>query len=154
MFDIGALLIFWSGVLEICKQSGFLTFVTKGVTFIIHPLLFKNLDKKSKAMEYISLNLTANILGVGSAATPFGLKAMQELDEINDHDSKASADMITFVTINTSGICIIPSTLISLRETYGSTNSTIVIPYIIIISTLTTLFVIFLNKVIQKYGKH
>lgn len=79
--DIYALLIFWGGMLEICKRSGLLQVITTYISFLLHPL-FKKLDRKSEAMQYISLNLVANLMSMGSAATPFGLKAMKELDDL------------------------------------------------------------------------
>lgn len=149
IFEMGAILVFWSGILEICKRSGLLNFITKGLIWIIHPL-FKKLPKDGDAMKYIALNLTCNAFGVGSAATPFGLKAFKELDEINEHSNRASNEMIMFLTINTSGFCLIPSNVIAMREAFHSTNSSVVIPYVIIISLLTTFFAITLNKVLGK----
>lgn len=151
--DIYALLIFWGGMLEICKESGLLKHITSFVSYIIHPL-FKNLDKNSEAMQYISMNFVANMLSMGSAATPFGLKAMQELDTINGHSDVASYEMVTFLLVNTSGLCLIPTTLISLRSQAGSSNPVLIIPYVILISTLTTIFSILLDKGVQKYAKH
>lgn len=148
-FNITALLIFWSGILEICKDGGLLNVITKGLKKILKPL-FKDLPKDNKALDYIAINLAANAIGCGSAATPFGLKAMKELDELNGHSKTASKDMITLLVINTSGICLIPSTIISLREAYQSQNSSIVLPFIIITTTLTTIFAIVLNGVFSK----
>lgn len=151
--DIYPLLIFWGGMLEICKNSGLLRVVTNYVSFIIHPL-FKKLDPKSEAMQYISLNLVANMLSMGSAATPFGLRAMQELNELNNHSKVASNEMITFLLINTSGLCLIPTILISLRKQYGSSNPVSIIPYILIVSTITTVVSIVLDRLVQRFGKH
>lgn len=151
--DIYALLIFWGGILEVCKKSGMLAIMTNYISYIIHPL-FKNLDRKSEAMQYICLNFVANMLSMGSAATPFGLKAMKELDELNGHSKTASNEMITFLLINTSGLCLIPTILISLRKQYGSQNPVGIIPYIIIVSSITTFVSIFLDGLVRKFGKH
>lgn len=148
-FDISCLMIFWSGVLEVCKESGMLNLITKYIKKLIHPL-FRGIDKDEKALDYISMNFAANIMGVGSAATPFGLKAMQELHRLNDFGDVASKDMITLLVINTSGLCIIPSTIVALREAYGSTNSSLVIPYILILSILTSIFAITINGVFKR----
>ena len=151
--DIYTLLIFWGGMLEICKQSGLLKMITNYISYLIHPL-FKKIDIESEAIQYISMNFVANMLSMGSAATPFGLKAMQELDKLNNHSDIASNEMITFLLVNTSGLCLIPTTLISLRNQANSTNPVIIIPYVILISTLTTFFPIILDNGVQKYGKY
>lgn len=151
--DIYSLLIFWGGMLEICKNSGLLECITNYISYILHPL-FKKLDRKSEAMQYISLNIVANLLSMGSAATPFGLKAMKELDELNGKSNVASDEMITFLLINTSGLCLIPTVLISLRKQYGSTNPVSIIPYVLIISSVTTIFSLIMDMVARKIGKH
>lgn len=151
--DIYALLIFWGGMLEICKNSGLLALITNYVSYLIHPF-FKKLDRKSEAMQYICLNLVANMLSMGSAATPFGLKAMKELDELNGHSKVASDEMITFLLINTSGLCLIPTILISLRKQYGSANPVSIIPYILVVSSITTIFSVFMDWLVRKHGKH
>ena len=150
--DIYAQLIFWGGMLEICKNSGLLQLLTNYISYVLHPL-FKKLDRKGEAMQYISLNLVANLMSMGSAATPFGLKAMKTLDDLNGNSKVASDEMITFLLINTSGLCLIPTVLISLRKEYGSQNPVSIIPYVLIISTITTIFSITLDWLVRKFGK-
>lgn len=150
--DIYALLIFWGGMLEICKRSGLLSIISNSISVLIHPL-FKKLDRRGEAMQYISMNFVANMLSMGSAATPFGLKAMKELDALNGHQEVASNEMITFLLLNTSGLCLIPTTLISLRAQAGSSNPVAIIPYILIISSITTLFSILMDIGVRKYAK-
>lgn len=150
--DIYALLIFWGGMLEICKKSGLLALITNYISYILHPL-FKKLDRKSEAMQYITLNLVANMLSMGSAATPFGLQAMKELDILNNHSKTASDEMITFLLLNTSGMCVIPTILISLRKQYGSSNPVSIIPYIVIVSSITTITSIILDRLVLRHGK-
>ncbi len=79
---------------------------------------------------------------------------MKELDELNGHSKTASNEMITFLLINTSGLCLIPTILISLRKQYGSQNPVGIIPYIIIVSSITTFVSIFLDGLVRKFGKH
>lgn len=146
-------MIFWGGMLEICKNSGLLQLITNYISYILHPF-FKKLDRKSEAMQYMCLNLVANMLSMGSAATPFGLKAMKELDDLNGNSKTASDEMITFLLINTSGLCLIPTILISLRKQYGSSNPVSIIPYILVISTITTIVSILLDRLVRKFGKH
>lgn len=151
--DIYALLIFWGGMLEICKNSGLLALITNYVSYVVHPF-FKKLDRKSEAMQYICLNIVANMLSMGSAATPFGLKAMKELDELNNHSEVASDEMITFLLINTSGLCMIPTILISLRKQYGSSNPVSIIPYIFVVSSIATIFSVLVDWLVRRRGKH
>lgn len=148
-FTVSSMLIFWSGILEICIKSGMLNKMTKYVKRLIHPM-FKELDINSSAMEYIACNFVANIMGVGSAATPFGLKAMKELEYLNDNKEIASKSMISLVILNTSGLCIIPTSIIALRQNYGSYNSSSVVVYIIVTTIITTLFSIILNEVFKR----
>lgn len=147
-FTIAAMLIFWNGILEICSRSGLLSKLIKPIKIIIHPL-FKTLPLKSKAMDYIASNFLCNMLGFGSAATPLGLKAMKELDDYNDHSCVASKEMISLVVINTSGLCLIPSSIIALRQSYGSLNGSNITIYIIIVTLITTAYSIILNEVFK-----
>lgn len=151
--DIYALLIFWGGMLEVAKESGLLKKITSFISIIIHPL-FKKLDKNSLAMQYISMNFVANMLSMGSAATPFGLKAMEELNKLNNESDVASDEMITFLLINTSGLCFIPTILISLRSQALSNSPTLIIPYIIFVSSVVTFLAIILDIGVKKIGRH
>lgn len=151
-FQIYVQLVFWSGLLGICKDSGLLKKISTCLSFVIHPL-FKRIDKNDDALSYISLNFVANMLSLGSAATPFGLLAMKRLQELNDNKDVASDEMITFVLINTSGLCIIPTTILALRISSGSINPMIVIPYILIISSVCTFMAIIIDIEARKYVK-
>ena len=150
--EIYILLIFWGGILRIMKDNGLLDIVSKGISFIIHPL-FKRLDKNSDALKYISMNLVANMLSMGSAATPFGLLAMKELDKINHHSDTASDEMITFLVINTSGLCLISTTLLAIRAQFESSNSTIIVPYILIVSIICTVCAIILDIGVRRFAR-
>lgn len=150
--DLYILLIFWGGLIEICKDSGMLKKISKIISFVIHPL-FKKLDKDDEALTYMSLNLVSNIFSMGSIATPFGLMAMKRLQELNDNKDVASDEMITFVLLNTAGFCIIPTSLIALRMDFKSINPTNVIPYIIFVSLMCTIFSILLDIEARRYVK-
>lgn len=142
--DMYALLIFWSGILQICNDSGLLQILSRYVIYAIRPL-FKRINKNDVALQYISMNLMANMLSMGSAATPFGLKAMKRLDELNNHSDTASDEMITFLLINTAGLCLIPTTLIAIRTEHMSVNPVLIIPFILIISCVCTILSISLD---------
>ena len=128
----------WLGIMNIATKSGLLEKFSK----LISPLLskiFPEIPKNHESIGYISSSIVANMFGLGNAATPFGLKAMKSLQELNPKKDEATRSMITFLVMNTCGLTIIPTTVISLRIMYGSNNSTfILLPCIIV--TFTSLF--------------
>jgi len=129
LISIIGIICFWSGMMEIADKSS----ITKSIAKFFSPLLrklFKNVDKESPAMRYISLNISANLMGLGNAATPFGLSAMKELKAINHNKSVASDDMLLFVVLNTASLQLIPTTLCAYRSNYGSTAPFEIIPSI------------------------
>ncbi len=111
----------WTGLLEIAKRSG----LTERLAKLVRPLmrfLFPQLSHNGEAVSAIVMNMTANFLGLSNAATPLGLKAMEELDRVNGRSSRASDAMCMFVVINTASINLIPTTLITLRSAAGSSD--------------------------------
>ena len=131
IINMAPMIILWLGLMKLAEQSGLLEKFGK----IIRPFLarlFPSLKKNSKAIDYVASNIACNMLGMGSAATPFGLKAMQVMQEENSDKDVASEAMITFLVLNTAGVTIIPTTVIALRNAYGSVNATeIILPSII-----------------------
>ena len=121
----------WTGLMEIARQSGVMAQLTR----LIRPLvrfLFPEIPKEHKSNEYITTNIVANILGLGWAATPPGLKAMESLAELNEEKNGrdkvhiASNEMCTFLVINISSLQLIPMNIIAYRSQYGSVNPTAV----------------------------
>ena len=136
ILSIGPLVVLWCGIMNIAENSGLLLKISKLLT----PLLKRLMPsvKNDRAFLYISSNIAANMLGLGSVATPAGLKAMKELDKENKDKSRASEGMITFLVLNTSGVTIIPMTVIALRIGYGSIEPLkIIIPSLIATSVST-----------------
>lgn len=143
------ILVLWMGLLNIASHSGLLEKFAK----LLNPLLsklFPKLNKKDKALEYISSNVAANMLGLGSAATPFGLKAMQELQKNNPHKDTATSEMITFLVLNTSGVTIIPTTVIAMRLSNGSINPECIIITSILATLCSTTFGLLLDYFIRR----
>ena len=128
----------WLGIIEIVDKSGLGQKLEKLLSPIIK-FLFRSKD--SEANKYIAINMASNILGLGNAATPSGISAMQKLD---DGSGKASFSAIMLLVINSVSIQLLPTTIIGLRETAGSTNSTDIILPIIISSILTCAFAVVL----------
>ena len=131
ILNLMPIIVLWTGILKIAEVSGLLD---KFAAFL-RPILcklFPDVPKDNKALGYISSNIAANMLGLGSAATPAGLKAMKELQEINQTKDTASTPMITFLVLNTAGVTIIPTTILALRGAYHSLNpGEIILPAII-----------------------
>ena len=109
-------------------------------------ILFPEIPEGDKAIGYISSNVVMNMLGLGNAATPFGLKAMSELKRLNNDSDVASRSMITFLVINTASVTIVPTTVISLRLANGSINPTEIVPVTIITTFLSTFLAILLDR--------
>lgn len=115
---LGALCL-WGGLMEIAKASG----LTKAVSRLMSPLLrllFPRLKKDSPAMNAISMNITANLLGLGNAATPLGLTAMRSLQQENPNPVVATDEMVNFVVLNTAALHLVPTTIALLRQEYGA----------------------------------
>ncbi|MDD4187218.1 MAG: nucleoside recognition domain-containing protein [Bacilli bacterium] len=129
--DMTPLLVIWMGLMRIAEASGLIKKIAKLMTPLLSKL-FPKIPKNHESIGYIASNIAVNMAGLGSAATPFGLKAMAKLQELNPDKKRATSSMITFLVLNTGGVTIIPTTIISLRLTYGSLNPTIVIPACII----------------------
>ena len=128
MFSIFPVIVLWSGIMKIAEEAGMLRKFAK----ILEPILsklFPSVPKDNPALGFIASNIAANMMGLGSAATPFGLKAMTELQKINDKKDTASVPMITFLVLNTAGGTIVPTTVLALRIAHGSANpSEIILP--------------------------
>ncbi len=143
---IAANIILWSGILKVAIKGNLMKKVSQVVRPLIKPL-FKTNDED--ALNMIAANLTCNLLALGSASTPFGIKAMQELAK---KDSKEALwDMETLVLINVCGFTLMPSSLLALRVNYGATNNGIVIFYCIIISLITTIVILTINFMVRRW---
>lgn len=122
-----SMLCLWGGIMEIAEQAG----MTKAFSRLMSPvvgMIFPRLRKEKYALEAISMNITANILGLGNAATPLGLEAMRRLQDINGNKSVASNEMVVFVVMNTAAMHIIPTTVATMRGQYGSENPMEIMP--------------------------
>lgn len=128
---------FWVGLMRIAENSGIISGAAKKLDPFLR-FLFPGIPKGHKANEYISTNMIANIFGLGWAATPAGLKAMEELGKLNYHSKTASKDMCTFLIINISSLQLIPVNMIAYRSQYGSTNPTRIVGPAIIATFLST----------------
>lgn len=142
-----AMLCLWGGIMEIAQQAG----ITAAISKIMQPfmkLIFPKLKNEKYALEAISMNITANVLGLGNAATPLGLEAMRRLQLINGDTTTASNEMVVFVVMNTAAMHIIPTTVATMRGQYGSKSPMEIMPA----SILTSFCALTIAVVIAKVG--
>lgn len=129
---------FWGGLMRVAEKSG-LTEKLAAVFAVLIGGLFKGIDKQGRAFKAICMNITANLLGLGNAATPFGIEAMKALAVEEKAGDTATPSMIIFTVINTASLTLIPSTALSLRMKYGSADPLEIVPAVWITSAAALL---------------
>lgn len=156
-FDLIGIMAMWLGIMKIAEKAGLI----QGLASFMSPLLrrlFPSVSSRDPAMGAIIMNLSANMLGLGNAATPFGMKAMQELQRLNNNQPEASAAMCTFMALNTSCITLIPATIIGVRLAYGSTDPTEIVGACIFATSCAMAVAVSLDYVFRRHsrwgGKH
>lgn len=153
IISILGMMAMWSGIMKIAQKSGITDFLSKLFLPIIK-LLFPDCPLKSNAAKAICMNITANLLGLGNAATPFGIKAMQELKKESKMKNPlvATNSMIMFVVINTASLQLIPTFLCTLRQNYGSKNPMDIAPVLWITSLAALTVGTVSSKIFEKAG--
>ncbi|HBZ79501.1 MULTISPECIES: nucleoside recognition domain-containing protein [Brevibacillus] len=144
-FGLLSVLAFWLGIMRVAEKSGLLALLSKALSPLIQ-LLFPDVPKGHPAMGYILSNMSANLLGLGNAATPMGLKAMEELQKLNPDKQKASPAMCTLLAINTASITIIPTTMIAIRMQYGSVNPVEIVGTTLVSSFAATIVALLIDR--------
>lgn len=145
IINLVPLMCLWLGTMKIADSSGLLNIISNKLSKIIR-VVFPEIPKGDPAIAYISSNIVMNMLGLGNAATPFGIKAMTRLKELNNNSDVASRSMITFLVINTSSVTIIPTTVISLRIASGSNNPTEIMTACIITTFLSSFIGLLIDR--------
>ncbi|MDC0759911.1 nucleoside recognition domain-containing protein [Brevibacillus sp. AG] len=140
-----SVLAFWMGMMRIAEKSGLLELLARVLSPIIQAL-FPDVPKGHPAMGYILSNMSANLLGLGNAATPMGLKAMEELQKLNLDKQNASPAMCTLLAINTASITIIPTTMIAIRMQYGSVNPVEIVGTTLLSSFAATIVALLIDR--------
>lgn len=140
-----SVLVFWLGIMKIAEEAGILKVIAKLFKPII-TRLFPEIPKDHPAIGYILSNIAANMFGLGNAATPLGIKAMEEMKKLNGGSEEASRSMITFLAINTAGLTLIPTTVIAIRMQYNSLNPTEIVGTTVIASLCALLSAIMLDR--------
>lgn len=136
IFEIFPVMAIWLGLMNIALDSGLLNKLSKLITPVLGKL-FPEIPKGHESLGFIASNIAINMFGLGSVATPFGLKGIKSLQELNKKKDTASRSMITFLVLNTSGVTIIPTMIISMRIMHKSANPTEIV-LACILATLTS----------------
>lgn len=153
IINIFPVMALWLGIMNIAKSSRLLNKFSKFISPLLCKL-FPDIPKNHESLSFISSNIIANMFGLGNAATPFGLKAMKSMQELNDKKNTASNSMITFLVLNTSGLTLIPTTIISLRMLYNSINPTEIVFACILATICSTIAGLIIDRILSKrWGK-
>lgn len=139
----------WSGIMEIAANTNIIKILTKFLEPLLK-ILFPELKNDSEIKKQISMNMIANILGLGNAATPLGLKAMKSMQLENKNKTKLSNSMTMFIILNTASIQLIPTTIIAIRNSLGSENPTKIIFPVWIVTVISAFTGILLTKIFIK----
>ncbi len=152
-FGFIGIMALWLGMAKIAEESGLMRAFSRLLSPFVSRL-FPGIPKEHPAMGNMLMNMAANILGMGGAATPFGLKAMEELQKLNTVKDTASANMITFLAINTASINLIPATVIALRVAAGSKNPTEIVGPTIIATTFASVVAITAERIFRYFHRN
>lgn len=143
---------FWSGMFNILQKTSLINKLSMMITKCIKHL-FKKEEVNDKALQNISLNMTCDMLGVGNAATVYGLKAIEELNKENDEKTRANDSIIMFVILNAASIQLIPTGMITLRAMYNSQNPVEIVPWVWLVTIVALIVGIISCKILNKVIK-
>lgn len=149
-FGLIGMMAFWLGLMKIAEASGLLRVIAKALSPVIR-FLFPDIPKNHPVQADITMNVSANALGLGNAATPFGIKAMEGLQDLNRNRKDTASDaMCTFLTINTAGVQIIPVTAIAILASLKAENPTeIILPTIVTTASALFIGIVFVKCLIK-----
>lgn len=150
VIGLAGLMCLWCGIMKIAERSGLTDKLAKFLRPVLR-LIFKRAASDEKAMGAIIMNLTANMMGLSNAATPFGIKAMEEMQRINPDKNSASDDMSLFLVLNAACIQFVPATVLSIRAACNSNNPGLMIVPAIIATGTAALVGLATCKILQRY---
>jgi len=151
-FSLIGIMAFWLGIMKIAQKSGIIDFLSK-ILKPVTKVLFNEIPPQSPAVGDIAMNFTANAFGLSNAATPFGIKAMEELQKENKDKTSASNSMCLFLGMNTAGFQLIPTTVLAVLVGIGYKNPTEIIAPTLLVTCIAFTFAVVLSKVLQKVWK-
>lgn len=149
---LAGIVAIWMGISRVAEKSGLLEIVARFMAPVLRPL-FPDLPRGHPAIAPIAMNLTANILGLGNAATPFGLMAMKELDKCNPHPGEATRPMITFLALNSVIVCLVPSGTIAFRAATGAAVPSDVVVPAVLATAIPMVCVIVLDWFLRRFHR-
>jgi spore maturation protein A len=140
----------WLGIMRVAEAAGLVALLGRALRPISR-LLFPDVPPEHPAIGAMIMNVSANMLGLSNAATPMGIKAMEELQTLNEDKETASDAMVTFMALNTAGIQFIPATMIAVLASAGSQNPTAIIPTTIIATMCGATAAVTASKILQRF---
>lgn len=143
---------FWNGILYVAKDCGLLN----RLECLLHPFLkhiLHDIKEDNETLGYVAGNIIANMFGLGSAATPMGLKAIEGMQKHNSNKESATRSMVTFLVLNTGGVTILPTSIIALRNAYHSSNPTNFVVFAIIATFFSSLVGLLVDRMVN-YREH
>ena len=151
-FALIGIMGFWLGIINIAKKSGLIDIFSKCIK---KPLLyiFPDLKENNDALSNIALNISANALGLTNAATPFGIKAMENMQKENKNKQRATNSMCTFLAINTAGFQIVPAVVIAILSAAKMDNPSQIIIPTLIVTSIAFLSALFFVKILERHSK-
>ncbi|MCP8968712.1 nucleoside recognition domain-containing protein [Ectobacillus ponti] len=144
-----SVLVFWLGLMKIAEEAGLLKKLVNLFLPVIRKL-FPEIPEGHPSMGFILSNMMANLFGLGNAATPLGIKAMEHLKELSGNKDYPSRSMVTFLVLNTAAITLIPTTVISIRMTYKSANPTEIVGVTLLAQVVAMIGALWIDRIFYK----
>lgn len=149
-FSLIGVMAFWLGIVKIAQKSGLIDLFSKAIDPVMK-IIFKDTKKNSQAYSNIALNFSANALGLANAATPFGIKAMQDLQKENPNDKKVATNaMCTLLAMNTAGFQLVPASVLAILIASGATNAAEIILPTLIVTSISFVSAILISKILER----
>ncbi|MDI7247067.1 MAG: nucleoside recognition domain-containing protein [Bacillota bacterium] len=142
----------WCGVMKIAEEAGIARWLARAVAPVAR-MLFPSVPASHPAIAAVTMSIAANLLGMGNAATPLGIKAMEELATLSDDGDEASDAMCTFVAICTAGITLVPTTIIAIRTQFGSRSPAEIVAPIILVNVLATAVALMADRFLRPVSR-
>ena len=149
---LAGIMAFWLGIMKIAEKSGLVMAIAKLITPLAKKL-FPDVPDKNPVIGDIAMNFTANAFGLSNAATPIGIKAMEELQKINKDKKSASNDMCTLLAMNTAGFQLVPTTVIAVLAASGSKNPPEIVLPTLVVTSIAFVSALIIVKLLEKFSK-
>lgn len=152
MLDILGILVMWTGLSKIAEDSGLMAHLARAIRPVTR-FLFPSVPPDHPAMGAMLMNISANFLGLGQAATPLGLRAMQELQKLNQDPATASEAMCTFLALNTSSFTLVPAAVVAVRSAAGSANPAEIVGPTLVATACSAITAVLADFLMRRWGR-